>query len=325
MIERCGFKVPDLMTRCWKAQLDVVKNFDRVCKRHNLKWYACCGTLLGAVRHKGFVPWDDDVDICMMRSDYNLFIYYAEKELPYFIETFDDGNINTHALGITRINNTHDANFEPDYLKEHYDFPYPVGIDLYPMDYVSENYDDLIEFYKYILAVCAKYKLTYWNGFNIHGVYDNIDLEEGYRTIEEVTGARIDRKKDILKQLNNIAVQIVTRPKSDKVACMAHMVTGHTNMIFPTSAFKERLEVPFEDTTVYIPSGYDDILKINYGDYMIPNPVSPHDYPYFKDHERMVMDYIINNDYIVPKEYIADVYDEQKVILDQIYGEEYDI
>lgn len=325
MIERCGFKVPDLMTRCWKAQLDVVKNFDRVCKIHNLKWYAFCGTLLGAVRHKGFVPWDDDVDICMMRNDYNLFIYYAEKELPYFIETFDDGNINTHALGITRINNTHDANFEPDYLKEHYDFPYPVGIDLYPMDYVSENYDDLIEFYKYILAVCAKYKLTYWDRFDIHGVYDDIDLEEGYRTIEEVTGARIYRNGDILKQLNNIAVQIVTRPKSDKVACMAHMVTGHTNMIFPTSAFKERLEVPFEDTTVYIPSGYDEILRINYGDYMIPNLVSPHDYPYFKDHERMVMDYIINNDYIVPKEYIADVYDEQKEILDQIYGEEYDI
>ena len=321
MIERCGFKVPDLMTRCWKAQLDVVKNFDRVCKRHNLKWYACCGTLLGAVRHKGFVPWDDDVDICMMRNDYDMFLYYAEKELPYFFETYDDETSQTHMMGITRINNIHGVNFEPDYLKSHFDFPYPVGIDLYPMDYVSENYSEIVEIYKYILAVCAKYKLENWKDFDEHNpAYDDIDLEDAYQTIEGLTGLKINRKGDILKQLNEIADMVVKRPKSDRVACMANMVTGHTQMIFPISAFKESFIAPFEDITVNVPSGYDEILTINYGEWQIPDPRPTHDYPYFKDQERTVMNYIIENNVIVPKEFIADVYDENKEILDQIYG-----
>jgi len=318
---RCGFRVPDLMLKCWKAQLQIVKEFDLVCKRHNLKWYAFCGTLLGAVRHKGFIPWDDDVDICMLRNDYDMFLYYAEKELPYFFETYDDETSQTHMMGITRINNIHGVNFEPDYLKSHFDFPYPVGIDLYPMDYVSENYSEIVEIYKYILAVCAKYKLENWEDFEEHNpAYDDIDLEDAYQTIEGLTGLKINRKGDILKQLDEIADMVVKRPKSDRVACMANMVTGHTQMIFPISAFKESFVAPFEDITVNVPSGYDEILTINYGEWQIPDPRPTHDYPYFKDQERTVMNYIIENDVIVPKEFIADVYDENKEILDQIYG-----
>lgn len=313
-----------LMMKCRSAHLKVVHEFNKVCERHNLKWYAFCGTLLGAVRHKGFVPWDDDIDIAMMRSDYNLFLYYAEKELPYFVDTFDSvsGGTVTHNLGITRINNTHEANFDPDFLKDNFEFPYMVGIDLYPLDYVPENYDFFIELYKYIIAVGAKYKLDHWDSFTIHNpVYDDLDLEEGYQTIEKVTGIKIDRSKDILSQLDNIALHVATRPKSDKVACMAHMVMNHKNMIFPKELFKDRFQVPFEDITVYIPSGYEEILRINYNDYSKIDRNSPHEYPYYKDQERQVVKYMMENDVIVPKEYVIDVYDEYKDILDEIYGE----
>ena len=337
--ERCGFMVSSLMKRCWAAQLKSIEDFDRVCSKHGLKWFAFCGTLLGAVRHKGFIPWDDDVDICMLRGDDNMFLRYAAKEMPgYFIETYDDlgtdDNTLTNALGITRINNTHKADFNPEYLESHCGFPYPIGIDLYPLDYVprdSAEYETSIEIYKYILAVCVKYKMNNWPGFvTPDPAYEAINLDEAYSLLERITGFAINKKGDVLAQLNNLAVNIASYTKgkdSDKVACMAHMVFDHTGMIFPKDAFTKRVEVPFEGGTMYIPTDYDTILSINYGtNYMTPNTHVPHDYPYYKMQERWVRDYVIKDPEMaqyMPAYYIADVYEEdydKKVLLDKIYG-----
>jgi len=336
---RNGFEVSSLMKRCWAAQLQVLSEFDAVCSRHGLKWFAFCGTLLGAVRHKGFIPWDDDMDVCLLRGDYNMFLHYAEKEMPgYYIETNDTvhsgDNTFTHALGITRINNTHVSDFNPDYLASHYSFPYSVGLDVYPLDYVPrdpEEYASAIRIYKYILAVCVKYKMENWAGFRPPSPgYESIDLEEAYNALFEATGVKIDKSGDILMQLNNLAVNVASYTKgkdSDSVACMAHMVFDHNNMIFPKSAFSRRVEVPFEKGSVYIPSDYDSVLSINYGsNYMTPDTGSPHDYPYYKTQERLVRDYVIRDPEMapyMPMYYISDVYNEdpaKKEILDRIYG-----
>ena len=65
-----------------QAELHVLKVFDAICQKHNLKYYMSGGTLLGAVRHKGFIPWDDDIDITMTRKEYEKFKSIAETELP---------------------------------------------------------------------------------------------------------------------------------------------------------------------------------------------------------------------------------------------------
>ena len=68
-----------------KAQLkmvEILEAIDDICKRHDIKWWLCYGTMLGAVRHNGFIPWDDDCDIAMMREDYERFMKVAQKELP---------------------------------------------------------------------------------------------------------------------------------------------------------------------------------------------------------------------------------------------------
>ena len=67
-----GFFVTSMMKRSWAAQLEILKDVDSICRMHGISYYADAGTLLGAVRHRGFIPWDDDLDICMMRDDYNL-------------------------------------------------------------------------------------------------------------------------------------------------------------------------------------------------------------------------------------------------------------
>lgn len=67
---RDGYIVSPLMKKVWSVELDLLSELDRVCKKYDIKYYAAFGTLLGAVRNKGFIPWDDDIDVCMLRDDY---------------------------------------------------------------------------------------------------------------------------------------------------------------------------------------------------------------------------------------------------------------
>ena len=65
-----------------KIQLNMLIEFDKVCRNNNIKYILDAGTLLGAIRHKGFIPWDDDIDVRMLRDDYEKFCVVANKELP---------------------------------------------------------------------------------------------------------------------------------------------------------------------------------------------------------------------------------------------------
>ena len=80
--------VPVNMKKLWALQIDLIEQVGQICQNHGLTYYACGGTAIGAVRHHGFIPWDDDVDLMMKRADYNAFIEYAKTELkePYFLQ-----------------------------------------------------------------------------------------------------------------------------------------------------------------------------------------------------------------------------------------------
>lgn len=89
---RDGFLVTAQRKRLWNIQLNLVAELDRICKKHNIRWFAYAGTLLGAARHKGFIPWDDDVDISMLRPDYEKFKEVIKTEIkePYFVDAWHD-------------------------------------------------------------------------------------------------------------------------------------------------------------------------------------------------------------------------------------------
>ena len=77
---RNGFYIPTAIKQAWAAELEVLQVIDQICAKHGIEYFAEYGTLLGAVRHGGFVPWDDDLDICMMREDYNRFRAVADRK-----------------------------------------------------------------------------------------------------------------------------------------------------------------------------------------------------------------------------------------------------
>lgn len=77
---REGF-IPAMMKRAWAAELEILVEIDRICEKYKLRYFIDYGNLLGAIRHKGFIPWDDDIDIMMLRKDYEIFAKWLIKEL----------------------------------------------------------------------------------------------------------------------------------------------------------------------------------------------------------------------------------------------------
>lgn len=106
--ERCGFKVTASRKKIWSIELDLLREFDRICKKYNLTYYAFGGTLLGLVRHKGFIPWDDDIDVIMMRDQYDKLCEIAPSEFsfPYFFQIQSTDLGARHGFAKLRNSNT---------------------------------------------------------------------------------------------------------------------------------------------------------------------------------------------------------------------------
>ena len=82
---RCDYLISSKMKAIWKVELDILEEILRICKKFDLKVMMAGGTILGAIRHKGFIPWDDDIDVMMPRKDYDVFLEVAQAELPPFL------------------------------------------------------------------------------------------------------------------------------------------------------------------------------------------------------------------------------------------------
>lgn len=133
-------KENELLVKAQKRMLDILIEVDRVCNKNNIKYFLIDGTLLGAVRHKGFIPWDDDVDIAMMREDYNKFIEVAPLELrkDYFLQTIDtDPNYNRFHIPL-KVRDNRSKLVEVD-ESENEDFNQGIYIDIFAFDTLPKN------------------------------------------------------------------------------------------------------------------------------------------------------------------------------------------
>lgn len=107
------YVVPEKLRRIWRVELDLLDQLDKVCKKYQLQYFLIRGTLLGAVRHKGFIPWDDDLDVAMPRKDYEKLKEIAPQEFqfPYFLQT-PENDPNTYNNGHIRLRNSNTTGIE---------------------------------------------------------------------------------------------------------------------------------------------------------------------------------------------------------------------
>lgn len=150
--ERCGYYVSPEMKKVWAVQLDLLAEFSRVCEKHNLRWWMDCGTLLGAVRHKGFIPWDDDVDVIMMRNDYECLLKIADDEFnrPYSMRSIYNEE---RLLSYLKLHNTDTTMLEQNainMLKNGItpEFAQGIFIDIFPLDSLPDDDREMRDLYR---------------------------------------------------------------------------------------------------------------------------------------------------------------------------------
>ncbi|WP_051537692.1 phosphorylcholine transferase LicD [Treponema sp. C6A8] len=262
--ERCEYKVSTKLKKIWAVEIDLYQKFAEVCDKYNIKYFAWAGTLLGAIRHKGFIPWDDDFDIGLLREDYEKLIKIAPKELkhPYFLQNMYSDKKYFCAYSRFRNSETTGAIVGTDTP----DYNNGIYIDIFVLDGKPEDEKELKRWYK---------KRDYVS-FLINHFESNFKYSHGFKKLLHyvIKGfVKIFFSYDRLCKKYNKIVQ----KYNNKCNCVG-LMTHSYDFIHKYYCTKESLEqivsVPFEYTKINIPKNYDEPLRNMYGSYMEFPPIS---------------------------------------------------
>ncbi len=279
---REGFYISGIIKRNWAAQMEVLSEIDRVCKTNNIKWFAAYGTLLGAVRHGGYIPWDDDLDIYMLRKDYNAFLDIACRQLPDGYRVLHPGNFNEDYLQfMARVVNNHGLCFEDSFLEKYHQCPYAVGVDIFPLDNIPDDAKDIEQ-----QMELMKFGMYLADQMNDDGSnYKEYELE--IRKLAELLNTQVDVNMPIRHQIF-LMVEAIFQSYKDKggsyVAWMPDWVNNGYK--YNAGSFDRCDWLKFENMQLPIPRNYTDILEEDYGDYKkIVKGGGAHEYPCFEKQE----------------------------------------
>lgn len=139
---RNGYYVTPEIKKLWAVEIDILFQIKEICDRHNIKWFVEGGTLLGAVRHKGFIPWDDDIDIDMFREDYERFIFFAKQELkaPYFLQTHETDSLSMY--GHAKVRNSQTMSMQVFEHENQLDYNQGIFVDIFPLDKAPDTLEE---------------------------------------------------------------------------------------------------------------------------------------------------------------------------------------
>lgn len=239
--------------------LKLLLRFDTFCKKHSLRYSLDSGTLLGAVRHKGFIPWDDDVDLNMPRPDYER-LKALQHELPdglHFVDAYNSDIV----YGFGKICTESVRAQEPSYEGVMDEM---LWIDIFPTDGVDEDPQVIAEMKKTVTKAARRNVWANVNHQNVHGIK---------RLIKVVLGASLrstDTRGQLLKAIERASVD-PGYDDSKYVTCLVG--TGKTAWRLSKDAYEHMVDMEFEGHMLPVMGCWDQFLSQLYGDYMKLPPV----------------------------------------------------
>lgn len=280
---RDGFEIQAMMKRAWAAQMEVLHVVAGVCKNNGIRYFADGGTLLGAVRHKGMIPWDDDIDICVVREEYNRLIQVLPKALPHgFVVAgmYADSERLQKAAFVPHLRVIADEtlwNFN-DYMRYFHGFPYQrVGIDIFPMDYISRDIG-ITNVQKQIIRLGIE-TLRDWNKLEENGMLD--EYVNGFQKLCNVSFDNVNNVKNYMWKIIDKISSISYREEADYITNIFYWL-DNDNYKMKKECYDYTIELPFENMNIVAPEMYDEVLRAEYGDYMVPvKGAADHDYPFY--------------------------------------------
>ena len=303
---RDGFYIPSAIKQAWGAQLEVLYEIDHICKKYNIPYFADWGTLLGAVRHGGFIPWDDDLDITMKRKDYEYFMKVADAELPEGFATINYARHPDFWMFLGRVVNTRKACFEKEHLRKFHGFPYIAGVDIFVLDYVSpdaEKEELRVKKARYVIAAADEIA---------EGKIQGKEIEETLQNVEKFCQVKLERTEDMHQlrvQLYRLAEELFAAFPEEECKELTRMMPNGLyggGFQLPKEYYDDAIYLPFEHISIPVPIAYDEMLRRRYGDYMkLVRDAGGHDYPFFKiqkEHLQEVLDFKIPGYYFSQKE-----------------------
>lgn len=283
---REGFFIPGMIKRSWAVQMDILNQVKRICEKYNISWFADYGTLIGAVRHNGFIPWDDDLDISMLRSDYDRFLAVAKEELPEDYRVLNIYTEDEYENFLTRIVNHSEINTNASFLADNNEFPYIAGIDILPLDYIYSDENKEKERW-----LRAKGLLTLAE--SVKGA-KGVDKNAVIRQAEEFCKFKIDRTLPLDIALVHAITGVFNECSgegSTEVALMPSWIR-HKSGKAKIKWLQSIVSMPFENTTINVPCGYSEKLRNSYGTwYIAKRSGGAHEYPFFGEQEKTLKEY----------------------------------
>lgn len=243
-----------------KIELNILKDVASYCEKNNIRYYLAYGTLIGAIRHKGFIPWDDDIDIVMPRPDYEKFISEFPQKDKYcnlkLVTPYDENSIYTFSkiIDINTVKIESGVRYTEEYLG--------IDIDVFPMDGQPNEEKQYKKYYQKKMRLYFTYSLLRTQN-NVYSGYKKVLHSFFCFLINKVL--KLDKTK-ILKKIEKINMPY-KYDSSIYVGATSSDVNSIKNR-HKKNLFDEYIYADFEDCQFRIPKGYDEVLSDMFGDYM---------------------------------------------------------
>ena len=261
--------ISETTKKAWASSIETLCEVVNAIDKRHLHWVALYGTLLGAVRHHGFIPWDDDIDIGMPRADYDIFRKSCFEDLPEGYNVMDPSEEDVDRLDILRICNTADLCADPDFLRKYHGCPFVIGIDIYPIDNVPDDPEmdagicDALKLIARIITIDSDPDAT---------AADFMERAEIIHILESVLHCSLPNDEylhiKLMRQHDKLASSFKGKRTKNVTVYRNHRFAP--NHIFPRGLLTDTIDIPFENITVKAPKDYDKVLTILFGDYLTP-------------------------------------------------------